>query len=181
MTIRKKRSRRGPGERRRPKPGVILTWTPQGVRPGKATGLKTSAPARRRVPGSSVGVDERDTRGVIRALKQGLPISAFEGLQAELEVSSQTLAAATNIAVRTLTRRKREGRLQPDESERLYRIGSLYDRAVEVLGDRDGARHWFKSPKRALNGEAPLTYGDTQPGAREVEDLLGRLEHGVFS
>jgi putative toxin-antitoxin system antitoxin component (TIGR02293 family) len=40
---------------------------------------------------------------------------------------------------------------------------------------------WLKSPQKALGGKTPLEYSDTEPGAREVEDLLGRLEHGVFS
>lgn len=74
-----------------------------------------------------------------------------------------------------------EGRLQTDESERLFRIAALYDRAIEVLGDPERARAWFKEPKKALGMKTPLQYADTEPGAREVENLLGRLEYGVFS
>ena len=68
-----------------------------------------------------------------------------------------------------------------DESERLFRIASLFDRAVEVLGDKETAKQWFKGPKRALGGQTPLQFADTEPGANEVAALLGRLEHGVFS
>jgi hypothetical protein len=32
---------------------------------------------------------------------------------------------------------------------------------------------------RALNGEAPLQLLDTDVGARQVEDVLGRLEYGM--
>ena len=76
---------------------------------------------------------------------------------------------------------RKEGKLQQDESERLLRIGLLFERAKEVLGGTDRARIWFKSPKKALGGITPLEYSDTEPGAREVEHLLGRLEQGVFS
>ena len=68
-----------------------------------------------------------------------------------------------------------------DESERVLRIGALFDRAVVVFGDEDQARQWLKSSQRALGGRTPLEYADTEPGAREVEDLLGRLEYGVFA
>ena len=118
---------------------------------------------------------------LIRNIKKGLPISAFEKIQKELEVSADTLAFTVNIASRTLARRKKEGRFQPDESERILRMASLFDRALQVLHNRNRVRLWFKSPQKGLGGKTPLEYADTEPGAREVEDLLGRLEHGVFS
>jgi uncharacterized protein (DUF2384 family) len=34
---------------------------------------------------------------------------------------------------------------------------------------------------RALGGRSPLDFAQTEPGAREVENVIGRLEHGVFS
>jgi putative toxin-antitoxin system antitoxin component (TIGR02293 family) len=117
----------------------------------------------------------------IVALKAGLPIEFFDGLCAELEITAQEMASVLNIAPRTLARRKKEGRLQTAESERLYRLGALFEKAVAVLGDVEAARSWFKNPARALGDAAPLHFADTEPGAREVEDLLGRLEHGVFS
>ena len=101
--------------------------------------------------------------------------------RAQRRRASGTQFSLENIATRTLSRRKTEGRFQTDESERLFRIAALYDRAVEVLGGRDRASAWFKGPKKALGGKTPLQYADTEPGAREVENLLGRLEYGVFS
>lgn len=122
-----------------------------------------------------------DKNILIQSIKKGLPISAFEKIQKELDVSADTLATTVNIANRTLARRKKEGRFLPDESERVLRIASLFDRASQVLHKQDRVQRWFKSPQKALGGKTPLEYADTEPGAREVEDLLGRLEHGVFS
>jgi len=87
----------------------------------------------------------------------------------------------SSFATRTLARRKKEGRFHSDESERVLRIASLFDRALQVLHSQDRVQLWFKSPQKGLGGKTPLEYADTEPGAREVEDLLGRLEHGVFS
>ena len=61
------------------------------------------------------------------------------------------------------------------------RISNLYDRAIEVLGDQERAEAWLKKPNKALGMKTPLQYADTESGAREVENLLGRLEYGVFS
>ena len=122
-----------------------------------------------------------DKNVLIQNIKKGLPISAFEKLQKQLDVPADMLASAVNIAGRTLTRRKKEGRFKPDESERVLRIASLFDRALQVLHRHRRVQLWFKSPQKGLGGKTPLEYADTEPGAREVEDLLGRIEHGVFS
>ena len=113
-------------------------------------------------------------------LARGLPISSFDHLCKEMDVPASLLAEVTRIAPRTLARRKKEGRLETDESERLYRLAALYDQAIRVLGSPDAAKVWFKSPKKALSGKSPLEYSEMELGAREVEELLGRLEHGVF-
>ena len=43
------------------------------------------------------------------------------------------------------------------------------------------ARDWLAKPARALDGETPIEHADTEAGAREVENLIGRLEHGVYT
>lgn len=132
--------------------------------------------------GQSVGMQKRNQQDIITELRKGLPVTAFDKLQKQLGVTSSSLAQVTNIALRTLQRRKKQGgRLQTDESERILRIGVLFDRAIEVTGSAESARTWMNAPIRPLGGSTPLAYCDTEPGAREVEDLLGRIEHGIFS
>ena len=54
-------------------------------------------------------------------------------------------------------------------------------RAVEVLGSREEASRWLHAPNPALGGQTPLELLDTDLGSRQVEDVLGRIEHGVYS
>jgi putative toxin-antitoxin system antitoxin component (TIGR02293 family) len=132
-------------------------------------------------PAVAYGARPGSTAEVITQLKSGLEMAAFDRLSRRLDILPSELADLTHIARRTFARRKQEGRLQLAESERVYRLNRLLDRAVEVLGSENAARAWLKSPARSLSGITPLDYSDTEIGAREVEDLLGRLEHGVFS
>ena len=159
---------------------AFLQWTPSGMRRGQRTPASPGG-RQRSTYGGSIGLGDRSAQEVMATLREGLPVAAFESLRDALDVPARALAETTNIAVRTLARRKQEGRLRKDESERVLRIGALFDRATDVLEGRDAARQWLKSPKRALGGCTPLEYADTEPGAREVEDLLTRLEYGVFS
>lgn len=111
-------------------------------------------------------------------LHQGFPRDAFDRLKSMIGVTTEDLGRAINIPVRTLARKKT---FKPDESERILRVASCFQKALDVLGGREKARKWFSSPKRALGGKTPLEFCDTNPGAEAVEHLLGRIEHGVFS
>jgi putative toxin-antitoxin system antitoxin component (TIGR02293 family) len=127
-----------------------------------------------------VGFDAFDTATAVRRLEAGLPIAAFERLREALGLRAEELAALLQVPPRTLARRKSEGRLRPDESERLLRFTRLLDRATALFeGDVRGAVAWLSAPRKALSGETALAWARTEIGARAVEDLIGRLEHGV--
>lgn len=131
--------------------------------------------------GHSIGLEIESTDDLIARLKRGLPPSAFDRLRDELGLAAESLAALTGVSTRTLARRKKRAQpLAPETSERLLRLARLYEIATDVLGDEAEARRWLKTPNLALAGQSPLDYADTEPGAREVEDLLGRLADGVF-
>jgi putative toxin-antitoxin system antitoxin component (TIGR02293 family) len=129
-----------------------------------------------------LGLDTFDSQQLLRSLEEGLPYTAFERLLANTSLSSNDALVLVNIPQRTLTRRKREGRFHLDESDRLMRASRIFARALSLFeGDRDAAKHWLSEPQRALGGEAPLTLARTEVGALEIERLIGRLEHGVFT
>jgi putative toxin-antitoxin system antitoxin component (TIGR02293 family) len=115
-------------------------------------------------------------------VEEGLSWHALERLRRTLDVPLAELSRVLRIAPRTLARRKREGRLQPDESDRLLRLSRVTGLALRLFeGDLEAARIWLKTPHRALGDQVPLRFAATGVGAREVENLLGRLEHGVVT
>ena len=91
------------------------------------------------------------------------------------------VAGALDLSPRSLQRRRRSGRLARFESDRLYRLARIMAIASEYLGDAERARRWLKRPNRALGGLAPVAAIDTEPGARQVENLLGRIAYGGIS
>jgi putative toxin-antitoxin system antitoxin component (TIGR02293 family) len=72
-------------------------------------------------------------------------------------------------------------RLTSVTSDRLYRLARIFALAEEVLEDREQAREWLRSPQVGLDNRVPFELLETEAGAREVEDLLLRIEHGVLS
>jgi putative toxin-antitoxin system antitoxin component (TIGR02293 family) len=117
-----------------------------------------------------------------REIRRGLPVDLFFHLRDALAVQQEILSQVISVPIRTLMRRKQLGeRLKSGESERLLRLARLHIRAVEVLNSAEKARHWLFSKNRALGGKTPFEFAATEPGAREAERLLGRIENGVFS
>ena len=65
--------------------------------------------------------------------------------------------------------------------ERGY-YGRVFGKALEVFeGNSRAAERWLSSPRAGLDGVVPSELAETEAGAGEVEPLIGRLEHGVFS
>lgn len=118
---------------------------------------------------------------VVGRVRDGLAMAEFQTARGLLGLTDERLAGLLGMSRATLHRRKKAGHLDRMESDRLVRFIRLFARAVEALGGEDGARSWLAAPALAFQGECPLDFADTEVGAREVEALLMRLEHGVFS
>ena len=124
---------------------------------------------------------QRSALDWVAVIRQGLSSAAVDSLVEALRVTQSELAAALGIPERTLARRKKEGRLNSEESSKLVRLARIVGRAREIFEDPDTALDWLKSPNAALSGATPLSLLDTDIGAESVMDTLGRIEHGVFA
>jgi putative toxin-antitoxin system antitoxin component (TIGR02293 family) len=118
---------------------------------------------------------------IIEAITNGLPASLARELARKLELTQEEAAGLLRLNPRTFQRRQNDGLLTLSESERLWELSQLFHRAVEVLESKPGAVHWFKNPIQALGWATPLAYARTAVGLRELNDILGRIEHGVYS
>jgi len=121
---------------------------------------------------------ERDMR---EAIREGFPPAVVEELMRASGLTLKELANALDLSPRSLQRRRRTGRLARYESDRLYRLARIVALANEYLGGHERALSWLKRPNRALGGIAPVAAIDTEPGARQVENLLGRIAYGGIS
>jgi len=129
-----------------------------------------------------LGLQTTDTARLLEKVRGGLSFAAWERFQKTTELPTDTLIELVQITLRTLSRRKEEGKLRPDESDRLLRASRVFAKALDLFeGDADAAREWLQGSNTALGGASPLSYSSTEVGALEVESLIGRLEHGIPS
>jgi putative toxin-antitoxin system antitoxin component (TIGR02293 family) len=114
-------------------------------------------------------------------IREGFPFSSLEYVMERFALSREEISSALGLPPRTLARRKQERKLRRDESDRLFRLVRIASQAAEVLGGEGRASRWLHTPNRALGGQPPLELLDTDLGSRQVEEVLGRIEHGVYS
>ena len=117
----------------------------------------------------------------IGRIQAGLSFRAVRKLQNALGLSLEQIAAFLGMSRATLHRRKAQGKIDRAESEKLVRYQHLLDKAKDVFGDAEAARQWLMQPQTGLGNARPVDFARTEIGAREVENLLGRIEHGVYS
>ncbi|MBI4605429.1 MAG: DUF2384 domain-containing protein [Planctomycetes bacterium] len=115
-----------------------------------------------------------------REIRAGFPFPAFLTLLETFALSQREICHALNLTERTMARRKLKKRLTADESDKLVRLARIAALAAEVLGTTEKAIRWLRRQNRALGNVTPLALLDTEVGAREVEETLGRIEHGVY-
>jgi putative toxin-antitoxin system antitoxin component (TIGR02293 family) len=128
-----------------------------------------------------LGKEVSRVQTLIPAVRKGIRFSAVSHLKKLYQLPDESTQRIIAVSGRTWARRRSQNRLDPVESDRLYRLARLIARMEEVFGSREKARLWLNEPNRALNMQTPLDLLDTDEGARQVEDVLIRIEHGVFS
>ena len=129
-----------------------------------------------------LGMEAVGTNELVRRVSEGCPYEVLDNFMQNVGLSAGAAADLVPDQPPHLSRRKREGRLHADESDRVLRLSRVYGRALDLFGgDLDKARRWLSTPKVALGGESPLGYSRVDVGAQEVIDLIGRIEHGVPS
>jgi putative toxin-antitoxin system antitoxin component (TIGR02293 family) len=124
---------------------------------------------------------------VHEALAEGLPGAAvthlIDNVHNVFDVPGDVLEAALGMSTRTVQRLKRtpRKRLTRAQSGQVWTFAKILAKAAEVLGSREAAEQWLGRPAMALDRRRPIELLATAAGAKLVEDLLGRIEYGVYT
>ena len=118
---------------------------------------------------------------LIERIRAGLPYSALQAVTARFDIALSELLLILHLPPRTLARRRRTRVLSRDESDRLVRLGRICALAEEIRGNPVRTGRWLREPKPALGDTRPIRWLDTDIGAKEVEEVLIRIAHGVHS
>jgi putative toxin-antitoxin system antitoxin component (TIGR02293 family) len=120
-----------------------------------------------------LSVGHMPTTPAVRATPESLGALADRGY-------SQDEIHSLVVPKRTLARRQaRHEPLSIEETDKALRLERIAALAIETFGDSEKANRWLRKPKQQLNAETPLAFLGSEAGARVVEDMLRRIEHGI--
>ena len=115
---------------------------------------------------------------LIQLTREGLSVDVARDLMERYGLSTAELFSILGTSSRTFRRREV---LNSVESDRLLRFAALMRLAEAVFDGAEPSRAWLHAENRALGGVVPVALLDTDAGTRQVEAVLGRLKHGVYS
>ncbi len=98
-----------------------------------------------------------------------------------LNLSIAEICSILHISERTWQRYDVSDKLSPESSEKIIMLANLAKHGEEVFNSLQGFGKWLKSTPEILNRETPLSYLDTAFGFQHIDNILGRIEHGVYS
>ena len=149
------------------------------VRRGSSHSQQPSPSKTFRSAWESLGVS---TESGISAVKRGLSIRHLEQFLKHTQLPKSAVLRVLKLTASEYQKRIAGRRLTPLESERLWRLAKVYKKSLDLFeGNTEQATQWLTTPQRALQGVSPLLSTITEPGAAEVEELIGRIEYGVLS
>lgn len=123
-----------------------------------------------------------DNHAMVLRVEEGLPVAEVVKFGKQAGFTNDELAKLINIPARTYARRvAARSRLKVHEGERAARLMRVFDYAKRLFVTDENTRGWFNAKLIVLGGKTPLEYAQTEPGAREVEAVIERIEDGVVS
>lgn len=123
-----------------------------------------------------------DNHATAQRVEEGLPVMDVVQFGKQAGFTTDELAQLINIPARTYARRVADkARLKVHEGERAARLMRVFDRAKQLFVTDENTRGWFDAKLIVLGGKTPLEFAQTEPGAREVEAIIDRIEDGVVS
>lgn len=150
--------------------------------------MVTQAGARQSVRGDTTSFTPLQ---LIDRSREGLVGTEAGRIAGLLGISDKEMARLLNQSVATFHRQAKAGLLDAATSERLLLLEQLANYGATVFQDYGGPSHggpshskftrWLRRPLRLLGDRSPLDLMDSPTGVQLVEDILGRIEYGVFS
>ena len=123
---------------------------------------------------------QSETVQIRKSLENGIPAAAIEEIASYLDIPVNELMEHLRISLSTWHRRKKDGKLDFNLSDKVLQVSKLLEYAENVFGNNEKARLWFKMPSIVFENLLPVELIGSLSGINLINDELIRIEHGVF-
>lgn len=127
------------------------------------------------------GISCNNSEDYIKLSRKGLTIYQLRAILKYTGITIKEISKIISITEYHLESYPEEKILRTDISAQLIQILDLYTLGYEVFEDTSNFQQWMRSEIRALDFEKPISLLDTPFGINDVKQIIGRIEHGVYS
>lgn len=118
----------------------------------------------------------------IHIASKGLNANIIKNFKDYFNLSLDTTAQMLNVSEPSIYRwTKANKKLDRNLSIKLFEISELFLLGAEIFGSKETFFKWLNLPNTALGGMQPSELIDIPEGVSKIRDILGRIEHGVYS
>jgi putative toxin-antitoxin system antitoxin component (TIGR02293 family) len=119
---------------------------------------------------------------VIEIGREGITKASIDDLTTHMGITRKTMAEdVLGMSVKTLERKTPKEKLDKQASSHAIEIAKVMQHAYDVFGDEEKVKRWMNKENRALNHLKPVMILGTLTGINMVNDILGRIQEGVYS
>ena len=141
------------------------------------TGLLGATATLRKVPRNPLEVHELLLRGLpakalIHFVQNFISLRWDESFEKAIGMSLRTYQRYASGAAKPLS---------TEQSGRTWKLAEILAKATAVFGSKEAAEQWLERPAMGLNRQKPIDLLATPAGVALVEQLLGRIEYGVYT
>lgn len=118
----------------------------------------------------------------INLAKEGINVAIIKNFSNYFDLSKSDTADLLDVSEPTLYRwAKQNKNLERNHSIRIFEITDLFLYGIEVFESKENFFKWLSLPNTALGGMEPMELVEIPDGLSKVRDIIGRIEHGVYS
>lgn len=118
----------------------------------------------------------------INIATKGLNANVIKNFRTYFNLSLQATAEMLNVSEPSIYRwTKANKKLERNLSIKLFEISNLFLYGAEIFGSKEAFFKWLSLPNTAFGGMQPQELIEIPEGVSKIKDILGRIDHGVYS
>lgn len=119
---------------------------------------------------------------LITLSNKGIKKASLDALVGHIGMTKKSFAEdILHLSVKTLERKKENDLLDSYTSSHIIEVAKVVEHAFEVFEDEQRVQKWLNTPNQALNQFKPLALFHIPTGLAMVDNVLGRIEEGIYS
>ena len=119
---------------------------------------------------------------IISLGQEGITKASLESLISHIGITKKNfIENVLELSIKTIERKKASDKLDKRTSSHIIEITKVVEHAFQVFEDEEMVQKWLNTPNRALNNFKPVELFVMPTGILMVNQVLGRIEEGVYS